>query len=145
MSAVRQATASDVPRILTLLRHFHAAGGFDFRFDAPRFEQFVKTAIFGEKSACFIIGDPIAGVLVASHAESFVGFRYAEEHLVWIEPRQRGAAWSDLLCAFEAWAKAAGCERIKLSAQHTLRPPAMTRLYRRSGYTPCETVFSKEI
>ncbi|MDX0310567.1 hypothetical protein GOC54_05440 [Sinorhizobium meliloti] len=145
MSTVRQATASDVPRVLTLLRQFHAAGGFDFRFDAPRFEQFVKAAIFGERSACFVIGDPIAGVLVASHAESFVGFRYAEEHLVWIEPGQRGAAWRDLLCAFEAWAKAAGCERIKLSAQHALRHPAMTRLYRRSGYTPCETVFSKEI
>ncbi|RVO34807.1 GNAT family N-acetyltransferase [Sinorhizobium meliloti] len=145
MSTVRQAIASDVPRILTLLRNFHADGGFDFHFDAPRFEQFVKTAIFGDKSACFVIGDPIAGVLVASHAESFVGFRYAEEHLVWIEPGQRGAAWCDLLRAFEAWAKAAGCARIKLSAQHALRHPAMTRLYRRSGYAPCETVFSKEI
>ncbi|ARS70865.1 GNAT family N-acetyltransferase [Sinorhizobium meliloti] len=145
MSAVRQATASDVPRILTLLRNFHAAGGFDFRFDAARFEQFVKAAIFGDRSTCFVIGDPIAGVLVASHAESFVGFRYAEEHLVWIEPGRRGAAWSDLLRAFEAWAKAAECARIKLSAQHALRHPAMTRLYRRSGYMPCETVFSKEI
>ncbi|WP_457812355.1 GNAT family N-acetyltransferase [Sinorhizobium meliloti] len=145
MSTVRQALASDVPRILTLLRNFHAAGGFDFRFDAPRFEQFVRNAIFGERSACFVIGNPIAGVLVASHAESFVGFRYAEEHLVWIEPGQRGAAWCDLLCAFEAWAKAADCARIKLSAQHALRHPAMTRLYRRGGYMPCETVFSKEI
>lgn len=145
MSDVRQATPSDVPRILTLLRNFHAAGGFDFRFDAPRFEQFVKAAIFGERSACFVTGYPIAGVLVASHAESFVGFRYAEEHLVWIEPGKRGPAWSDLLRAFEAWAKAAGCERIKLSAQYALRHPAMTRLYRRSGYLPSETVFSKEI
>lgn len=145
MSTVRQATPSDVPRILTLLQHFHAAGSFDFRFDAARFEQFVKAAIFGERSGCFVIGDPIFGVLVASHSESFVGFRYAEEKLVWIEPGQRGAAWHDLLYAFEAWAKAAGCERIKLSAQHALRHPAMTRLYRRSGYMPCETVFSKEI
>lgn len=145
MSAVRQATPSDVPRVLTLLRNFHAAGGFDFRFDAARFEQFVKAAILGEQSVCLVVGDPAAGVLIASHAESFVGFRYAEEKLVWIEPEQRGAAWHDLLCAFEAWAKAAGCARIKLSAQHALRHPAMTRLYRRSGYLPCETVFSKEI
>lgn len=145
MNTVRQATTSDVPRILTLLKHFHAAGGFDFRFDAARFEQFVRAAILGEKSVCLVVGDPAAGVLIAGHAESFVGFRYAEEQLVWIEPGRRGSTWCDLLSAFEAWAKAAGCARIKLSAQHALRHPAMTRLYRRSGYLPRETVFSKEI
>jgi GNAT superfamily N-acetyltransferase len=144
-SCVRHAALTDVPRILFLLRRFHAAGDFDFTFDAPRMEQFAKASIAGANTGCFVVGDPVAGVLIAHQGESFAGFRFAEELLVWVEPDARGSSWQDLLDAFETWARAGGCSRIKLSAQQSLRPAAMARLYRRSGYQPCETVFIKEI
>lgn len=143
---VRHATADEAPRIVRLLRNFHAAGEFDFPFDAARLDRLVRHAIAAPDWACIAAGHPANGVLIAARQESLMApIRFAEELLVWIEPTARGDAWGLLLAGLEAWAREQGCQKIKLSAQQHIRPAAMARLYRRAGYVPRETVFSKDL
>jgi GNAT superfamily N-acetyltransferase len=142
----RHATADEAPRIVRLLRNFHAAGEFGFSFDAARLNRLVRHAITSPDYACLVVGQPAVGVLIASCGESVMApIRFAEELLVFIEPEARGDAWTQLLAGLEAWARAQGCQKIKLSAQQHIRPAAMARLYRRAGYVPRETVFSKDL
>jgi hypothetical protein len=143
---VRHATPDDASRIVRLLRNFHAAGDFDFPFDAPRIDRFVRHAIAAPDHACLVVGNPAVGVLVAHCGESVMApMRFAEELVVWVEPSSRGAAWGQLRSGLEAWAREQGCQKIKLSAQQHIRPAAMARLYRRDGYAPREIVFSKDL
>lgn len=142
----RHAVTDEAPRIVRLLRNFHAAGGFDFPFDAARLDRLVRHAIAAPDWACLVVGQPANGVLIASCGESVMApIRFAEELLVWIEPTARGDAWGQLLAGLDEWARSQGCQKIKLSAQQHIRPAAMARLYRRAGYVPRETVFSKDL
>lgn len=143
---VRHAVVGDVSRMLVLLRNFHTAGGFQFPFDAPRLDRFVRHAVDAADYAVLVLGDPIKGLLIARAADSLIApLRFAEEQLVWIEPDARGNHWNALLTALEAWAREHRCDQVKLSSQQTIRSNAMARLYRRDGYEPVETVHAKAI
>lgn len=91
-------------------------------------------------------GAPISGVIVATYSDSpMAPIRCAQEHLIWVEPSARGSAWGALLDAFEAWASAADCQTTKLFSQSHMRGDAVGRLFRRRGYLPLETAYSKTL
>lgn len=140
------AAESDAPRILMLLRNFHAAGDFDFPFQAARMDAFVRGAIASPDGAVFLTGDPAAGVLVATRVESpMTPHACAMERLIWVEPSARGCAWSALIDAFEEWGRSTRCQRAMLFSQELLRGAAVGRLFRRRGYQPLETAYSKSL
>lgn len=135
-----------MPRILRILRNFHSAGNFPFPFDAPRLDRFLRTVIASPSGAVFVAGDPISSVLVATYSDSpMAPIRCAQEHLIWVEIAARGSTWWTLLDAFEAWASAAGCQTTKLFSQSYMRGGAVGRLFRRRGYLPLETAYSKTL
>ena len=145
-SDVRRATPADVPRILTLLRNFHAAAPFDFPFQAARLDAFIRSVISSGDGAVFLTGSPATGVLVATRVESpMAPYACAMERIIWVEPSARGRAWSALLDAFEDWGRSAHCQRAMLFSQELLRGSAVGRLFRRRGYQPLETAYSKPL
>ena len=142
----RMARPDERLRIIALLRDFHAAGSFGFAYDAARADRLARLAIGDADMACIVVGEPANGVLIGRAALSEMGpFRFAEELLIWIDPTARGSSWRDLLDAFEVWAQERGCQSVKVSVQQHWRGEALGRLWRRCGYTPVETVFSKQI
>jgi GNAT superfamily N-acetyltransferase len=142
----RHARTDERLRVIALLRDFHAAGNFGFPYDAARADRLARLAIADDNMACIVVGAPANGVLIGRAALSEMGpFRFAEELLIWIDPSARGTAWRDLLDAFEAWAREKGCQSIKVSVQQHWRGEALGRLWRRRGYLPVETVFSRPI
>ncbi len=143
-SDVRIATDRDVPRILLLLRNFHAAGNFDFPFQAARMAAFIRNSMESADSATFVLGAPVCGVLVATKVDSPIApYAVAMERLLWVEPSARGPAWSNLIDAFEAWARETQCQQTMLFSQIALRGVAVSRLFRRRGYEPLETAHLK--
>lgn len=142
----RPARTDERLRVIALLRDFHAAGNFGFAYDGVRADRLARLAIADDNLACIVVGEPANGVLIGRAALSEMGpFRFAEELLIWVDPSARGTAWSDLLNAFEAWAREKDCQSIKVSVQQHWRGEALGRLWRRRGYLPVETVFSRSI
>jgi len=109
-------------------------------------DRLARLAIADDNMVCIVVGEPANGVLIGRAALSEMGpFRFAEELLIWIDPSERGTAWRDLLDTFEDWAREKDCQSIKVSVQQHWRGEALGRLWRRRGYLPVETVFSRPI
>lgn len=143
---VRQATAADIPRLLRMLRNFHDAANYQHNFDAPRTSIFLHGVIASGNDAVFVAGQPINGFLIASRIESpFAPLTSAVERVIWVEPTARGRVWSNLIDAFEAWAHQHGCDNTMLYSQAAMRGSAVGRLFRRRGYQPLETAYSKTL
>lgn len=142
----RCATIKEIPRIVSMARHFQESAEFQFKFDAVYFSNTVRAFIEDPARLCAVVGNPAVGVLMACYGDSPIyPIRVADELLLWVEPQHRGAAWNDLHQFYEQWAEQNNCSRIQMTAQQTVRPDAMRRLYRRTGYELCDLVFVKSI
>lgn len=141
---VRHATDADRLPAVAMMRRFHAASGLPFRFSAAHAEAQFKLHQSAADRLALVLGIPAAGLLLASIApHPFSGDLIAQELCWWVNPAARGKASLDMLDAYEAWAQGHGADYVALA--HLGADPAMTRLYRRRGYSIAETYFSKAL
>lgn len=153
MDQVRIATEEDAPRIIRMLRNFHAEAGFDLEPNIPYLHRNLVALFDGDESqevfTVFVIGKPAYGVLIAQIGMSlFFPVRFAEELVMWVEPEQRTmGVWNDLREAYESHMISRGVTKLKMTRQSSikLRPGAMDRLFRRAGFEIGEVVYFKDV
>lgn len=141
---MRAATLSDAPAILKMAIAFHSAWGQSKSLQEARVAVFVREAITNPAMLCVVTGEPVCGFMVARAGDNYLtGERVAEEICLWVDPSNRGGRGADFIAALESWADEKKCEIIKLTAQSSMRPEAVSRLYKSKGYSPIETAFVK--
>lgn len=132
--------------MVRLLRDAHAAASLPFAFSAPHALALVDRHM-AEGALLALVFAPKArplGLLLASSQEHpFAAVRYATETVWWIEPEARGQAASDMLAAYERWAKDRGCAFAGMAALATF--PRAGIIYRRRGYREAETHYLKAL
>jgi hypothetical protein len=133
-------------RVIRLLKNAHAAGGLPFPFSAPH-----AAALFDGQTT-----QPNRLALVATHAgvahgvfmaavtdHPFAPVKVATEVVWWIEPEYRGTVASDMLAAYEAWAREQSASFVGMAALEAA--PRAGVIYRRRGYVPAETHYIKAL
>ena len=143
---IRQATAEDVPAIVTMAEHFLAATVYHSRT--------ATTSESLEKSARLIVENGVVLLAISDEGRSqgmlagltydhyLTNVRMASESVWWVEPDARGGQIArDLLRAFEAWAATRGATEIEIGSWH----PRLDRFYERLGYEAAERVYRKVV
>lgn len=133
---IRRATPDDMEHVVELGRAFHAYSpwrGVSYDHDAIR--AFVAGCI--ETGAIFLSETGMCGGLV-SPLYFNPAFRIGVEFFWWAPD-----GGSALRQAFEDWAREEGAQGVQFSALSDEHLPAVTRIYRRSGFAPAETAFVK--
>lgn len=135
---IRAAEEGDIPEVIRLLLDFHAYMPLrDIPYDLPALNTFVAHLI--ENGAIFLSEDGICGGLLSPmyfNPSYVVGVE-----LFWWAPKEGRA----LRQVFEAWARECGASAVQFSALGDDRLPAVTRLYRKAGFTPAEMTFFKRL
>jgi len=140
---IRHASAEDRFAVVALLRDSHAAAGFTFPFQADRAEALFKHHVASDQTCCLVLGSPAKGVLMAAAFDHpFGAGLVAKETLFFIAPEARGRGALRMLDAYEAWAKAQGCDLVGMAS---LATNDVSRLYERRGYRAVETHFLKTL
>jgi len=144
---IHEARLSHLPALVALAERFHAEAGGHYPFKIDRVRAFLAQAIASPDLLAILAGEVPCGFLIARAGTNYLtGERMAEEVAMYIEPVARSAGLAGCLIAkFEEWAASGGCTVVKLTAQHSARPEAVARLYRRSGYAAAETAFIKRL
>lgn len=133
---IRRADGGDVGDLVAMGEKFHAYSPWrDVPFDAQAMAAVMANC--AETGAIFRTDDGMCGgLLVPLYFNP--AFSLAVE-LFWWAPSEGRA----LREAFEAWSRAAGAYGVQFSALGDEHLPAVTRMYRRAGFSPAETAFIK--
>lgn len=140
---------ADLPAIVTLARSF---------LNTTAYGQLLGTATDGtlENAARLVIqhgriflaaddGGAVGFLAILGVPHPFTGSGFADEIAWFVEPRARGDQniGPQLLALAEDWATSQGLGMIKMVAPAD--SPAVSRFYRRHGYTEGETTFYKRL
>ncbi|EPE99539.1 GNAT family N-acetyltransferase [Rhizobium grahamii] len=144
---IHEARLSHLPALVALAERFHVEIGGPYPFKIDRVRAFLSQAITSAEFLTLLAGESPCGFLIARAGTNYLtGERMAEEVAMFVEPASRSAGLAAaLISEFEAWAMSTGCSVVKLTSQHSARPEAVARLYRRSGYAAAETAFIKRL
>lgn len=138
---VRHATPADRPRVIALLREFHAAAGCSYPFDPARAAMLFASHMMD--GACVLVTDDMSGILMAAAADHPFGMgKIASETFWFVSHAARGRAGLYLLDAYEAWAREQGCVSVGMTA---LAANDVSAIYRRRGYAAVETHYMKAL
>lgn len=151
MSAIRPATAADLPAILAMGERFHAEAGWGDIVD------FVPADCLGTLQ--HLLDNPGGILLVMESAGEVVGMagglahpfyfnhahRTGQELFFYVAPNARQGLGSALLNALEDSAREIGCTSWAMIAVDRLRPAAIGRLYERRGYRAAEHSYIKRL
>ncbi|MBW9113158.1 GNAT family N-acetyltransferase [Rhizobium cauense] len=144
---IHEARLGHLPSLIALAERFHAEAGGGYPFKVDRVRAFLAQAVAGPDFFVVVAGDVPCGFLIARAGANYLtGERMAEEVAMYVEPDARSVGLAGgLIAKFEEWAASSRCTVVKLTAQHSARPEAVARLYRRSGYAAAETAFIKRL
>lgn len=136
---IREAVASDIPRIVAMGRNFHGASHYA-GLVGMRPEDVANTvrALIESDDGVMLVHEHgmLAGVLApfffnSQARQAIEMFWYAEK-----DGRQ-------LFTAFEEWARDRGAVCVVMGSLVGDREQTVARLYQRRGYTPGETLYLK--
>lgn len=140
-SDVRRADEADRPRVIALLRDSHASAGFSFPFSAPHADALFRAHM--ERGLILVCGRPAQGLLMAATFDHpFGAGKWAKETVWYVAPEARGRSASQMLEAYEVWAREQGCVTIGMAS---LATNDVSCIYKRRGYAPAETHFLKSL
>lgn len=146
---MRQATIADLPAMHAIACEFYAASQSLGAFDLGDFTALWTDLLSSGSGVIFIHGDDeIDGVLggVVHQDVNNRKVTVASEFFWYVKKQSRGGvAGMRLYFAFEKWARRRGCERIEMVHLHDLMPAEIASIYRRLGYKPVETRYTKEL
>lgn len=143
---IRTAEASDRRACVHLMQEFHEELGRglfppELSYGYTLFDRFLTQP----NHAAFVYeaDGKAQGLLFAQWGWHDLGpLKVATERLWFVTKPYRGRAWRPMLSAFEAWARAQGCEAVAMVA---LSGNDAGKLYARQGYSPVETHFLKRL
>lgn len=144
---IRQATIDDLPRLAPGAAEFYASsrvlGGFSIeRFTAVWTDLFkLGGVIFIDECAEGVDG-AIGGMI---HRDIYGEDKIVEEFFWFVRPHARGHSGLRLYKAFERWAYDNGAASIQMVHLLDLNPEKLATFYRRAGYVPVETRYSKQL
>lgn len=145
--AVHRAANRDREAVVTMLKHFHNAGKYDWSFDAPLVNRTVEYMI--SDTDCILLvatdssGKPV-GCLGATNEESLLApLKTSIERFLWVNVGERGRVHKELLTSWLTWARAECCSGALLTSQAHMREKAIGRLYRRFGFNLVELTYMK--
>lgn len=140
---IREASFGDRLATVGLLRDSHAAAGWTFPFVAARAEALFKHHVTSHDACCLVLGEQPVGILMAATFDHPFGAGKVAKETVWfIAPEARGRGAIRMLDAYEAWARAQGCDLVGMAS---LASNDVSRLYERRGYRAVETHFLKTL
>jgi len=132
---MRQAQKEDIPRLVEMLRAFHAASNQSAGYDDKAIAALISTMIDAD-TACILTSDAglIGGMLNPAYCDP--RWIMAVEMFWWA----KGDGMT-LLRGFEQWAGINGANEIRMTTLCNL--PRADALLKHSGYTPSEISYSK--
>ncbi len=149
---VRLAEKSDKAGIIEQARAFFAASPMASRvgFDADGFGAFLDQVEASDAAQVWVV-DKAGEIVGISGAMAFPLYfapsvTIAQELFWWIDPAERGTtAAKQMMFEIEGWAEQIGASQLFMIALENERAAAMERVYSRSGFSPIERTFTKEI
>src|SRR5579863_550318 len=144
---IRELQIPELGKLTECAREFYASSRFLEEFDPARFRkiwtELMETGagvIFScEKEGC--IAGAIGGII---HKDIYGHSLIAEEFFWFVQEEYRGDGLL-LYLAFEKWAIARGAASIQMVHLLDLMPEKVAKFYRRQGYEPIETRYSKKL
>lgn len=147
MTTIRTATAADLPSMHAAANAFYASSKALRHFDINKFAsiwtQFLEVnfgVIFLAEADGLIVG-ALGGVI---HPDLYGSELIAEEFFWFIQAESRGSGLK-LYAKFEEWARSRGAVEIQMVHLLDLMPEKVGTFYRRAGYSPIETRYSKRL
>ncbi|MET4199058.1 GNAT family N-acetyltransferase [Bradyrhizobium sp. LA6.12] len=151
---IRSGMASDRGRAVELLRHSHAAAGFDgtgesgfaVPFEAPYATRLFEIHLGAMNGCCFVLdvdGEAQGILLALAYEHQFGPVWISRESAWWIEPAHRGRSAVAMLDAYEAWSREKRCRFVGMAGMGA--DPDVAKLYERRGYRRAETHFLKAV
>jgi RimJ/RimL family protein N-acetyltransferase len=146
MSAIREATEADVPRIVEMGLAFLRGSPYRKHIpeNAEQLEALARRVIDSESSAFLVLerdGAPVGMMGLMAYDHFMSGEHGAVELVYWIDPSARGSDGVRLLKAGEAWASSQGAQWLQM-----ISPDArVDQFYERLGYQLVERCFQRPL
>jgi GNAT superfamily N-acetyltransferase len=144
---IRKLGIHDLPRCEVTALAFYSSSKFLEKFETERFSAIWKTllengsgVIFAYEHENCIVG-ALGGIV---HQDIYGPSIIAEEFFWFVEEEYRGAGLL-LYHEFEEWAVSRGADTIQMVHLLDLMPEKVGAFYRRQGYHPIETRYSKKL
>ncbi|HEX4275838.1 MAG TPA: GNAT family N-acetyltransferase [Bryobacteraceae bacterium] len=143
---IREATVSDLPAMETTARLFYASSSQLRRFEIGRFCETWRGLLENGAGVIFgLFGDEVMGALGGvRHRDPYSEEMIAAEMFWFVRPEVRGPGLR-LYRAFEAWARAVGCNQIRMAFLEDSMPEKVEAIYLRLGFHPVEKLYAKEL
>jgi GNAT superfamily N-acetyltransferase len=149
---LKLATEDDIPAVVMMLVAFHEQSPYkDIKLNMSRVFDLVTRVVVSDQTKNTIIlkviDDLPVGMVVGQVAEfPLTGGLIASELAWWVSPDHRkGTVATELLEAYEYWAKLLGCKFIQAVALTNEYEKVLSRFYNKRGYRSYETCFMKEL
>jgi GNAT superfamily N-acetyltransferase len=128
---------------------FYASSKALRKFDIDKFVSFWKDVIEKEMGVIFVAedddGETIGAIGAMIHREPYSDEVTVHEFFWFVRPDHRGFAGIRLYRELEKWAKAKNANIIRMVHLTDSMPEKLSRFYTGLGFTPVETVYSKEV
>lgn len=135
---IREATVSDIPQLVELIRLFHSKSFWSAtEFEPDAVERLCRSAIEND-DALLAVNDGVTGFAMFWAAPLPFSDKIQVAYEVGF---YGGGAAIGLLRRVEEWAKGMGLYMIKTDEHLGMKSPA--RLYERFGYEPFEIIYKK--
>lgn len=134
--------------ITRLGRQFYQQSGMPGEFQSEMFVDFWRGAIASGIASQWVslTDDKIVGTIgMLMIMSPFTGEIVAEETFWFVESDHRGTAGVRLFAEAEAWAKALGCNTMKVGYLNSLGAEKLHAFYERRGFTVLQTQFMKKL
>ena len=129
-------------------REFYASSRFLRQFDINKFVDFWRPIIANESGVIFIAeddGEIIGAIGGMAYPEPYSGELVVQEFFWFVRPAHRGTAGIRLYKAFEQWLRDKQAAAIRMVHLMDSMPEKLGRVYRQLGYTPVETMYTKDL
>lgn len=148
---LRLANLNDVEAILKFCKRLFA-GSHNSKTvlnEAKAREQITQFIIGDKKDYIVIISHendvPVGVICAYAFSPIYTDERVACEVVMWLEEDYRkGRRGIELMDAYEHWAKLVGCKVVQYGFLNS-SPAGMQKLYERRGFSPVETLYSKDV
>lgn len=148
---IRLAGLNDIPAIVELAKEFHKETPYSsLRLDEKKIRQKLEKFIIEQGKDYVVLlstdGDEIVGALVGlAYEAAFSSDRLAVELFWYVKPEhRRSSRGSDMLDAYEYWARGVDCKIVQFGLLST-SPTTMSRLYEKKGLVSVEHIYQKEL
>lgn len=147
---IRLATIEDIPAILPLSVKFLAESPMSGKtvIDSNGLSDFLTGLVDMINAELWVVtsGLEVVGMSAVLMFPFYANPRYnIAQELFWFIDKDHRGEGGRLLEEMEKWAKASGAQSMHMISLETPSVKVMDRYYKRSGYTPIEHTYSKEL